>query len=216
MDQRTIFPKVKLFKKTVTEHTLIALYEIYRIHPQFPYQDEEKLSDISIIPSYGNIEYEGKTPQLVVKVGGYNFNLQDTLGKNMYGFQENEDGVATGYRSLKDMGTGITILVRAMAEEESSDLADELSFLATMGATHMFNQVGLNVRGSSVSETVQVDNQTDWWQTVVNLSVLVPFEFGVSSDAEPIDPTVEYEFDDEVVKGYRAPETYTFRNTNKW
>lgn len=210
MSERTIFPDLKLFKKTVSEHFLVALREIYKIHPAYPYTEDDSANTmIHIEPTYANITFEGLCPQLLVKVGQYEFSLQDTLGGNLYEEMRNDAGVVSGYRSLKNMSTIVTIVVKAYAEEESSNIADELAVLGTYAARHMFTQVGLNIRGSAVSETVKVDNQNDYYQTHVNFQVDVPWEFMSSNNSAITDPGLEIEIPD-TPSDYREPGVYVY------
>lgn len=212
MSDRTIFPDLKLFKKEITERFLIAMREVFRRHPAYGYQDDESDSRIHINPTYANIQYEGKTPQLLVKVGSYQFNLTDTLNNNAYEEVNNELGVVGGFRSLKNMGTTVTVMVRSYAEEESSDLADEVAALGVFSAHFMFTQLGINIRDSQVSETQETDNNNDIYETAVNFRVEVPWEF-TKVNSKPADG-VEFEVDpweQELLSGYRGPGVYTFR-----
>jgi hypothetical protein len=212
MTDRVIFPNLKLFKKTVTEHFLVALREIYKIHPAYPYTEEETpYTSIHIEPTYANITYDSVHPQLLVKVGQYELALQDTLGNNMYEEIKNGAGIISGYRSLKNMSTMVTIIVKAFAEEESANIADELAVIGVYAAHHMFTQVGLNIRGSAVSETAKVDNQNDYYQTNVNFQVDIPWEFSNLNNAEPVDPLPETEIPVSPTSDeYREPGVYAF------
>jgi hypothetical protein len=209
MSERTIFPDLKLFKKTVTEHFLLSLQEIYRIHPVYPYTDDESpYTSIHISPTYANITYDSLRPQLLVKVGQYDMALQDTLGNNLYEEIRNDDDVIGGYRSLKNLSTMVTVMVRAFAEEESSDIADELAVLGVYAAHHMFAQMGLNIRGSSVSETVKVDNQNDYFQTNVNFQVDVPWQFTTVNRSGATNPDWETTIPEDFIGVYRMPGVY--------
>lgn len=188
MSDRVIFPNMALFKREVTDRSLVALREIYRIHPAYAYNDDPSLTQIHIEPTYGNITFEGENPQLLIKVGSYEFALQDYLGMNLAGPQQNDLGVEGGFYSLKDMTTVISVTVKAYAEEESSDIADELVLLGTYAARHMFNQVGIIVQGSAVSDTEEADPSKNIYQTVVSFSVNVPWQFSMSSSDPSIDP----------------------------
>lgn len=188
MTERMIFPDLKLFKRETIDRFLVATREIYRIHPAYPYLDDVSQTKIHIEPTYGNVQYEGKNPQLLIKVGQYEIAFQDTLGMNIANSVQNSLGVTAGYRSLKNMSTIISIIVKAYAEEESSDLADELSLLSTYAARHMFNQVGIIVQGAAISETEEVDTAKNIYQTVVNLSVDIPWEFKFFTDKNSVDP----------------------------
>lgn len=212
MNERTIFPELKLFKREITDRFLIALREVFRRHPAYGYKDDEFESRIHIDPTYANIQYEGKNPQLLVKVGQYQFDLNDTLNQNAYEEVLNEQGAIGGYRSLKNMGTNVTINVRSYAEEESSDLADELASLGVYSAHFMFAQVGINIRDSQVSETTETDRNNDIFETVVNFRIEVPWEY-TQTNKKPADGgEIEIEYpDDESINGYRRPGVYTFK-----
>lgn len=211
MYERTIFPEMKLFKKEITERFLIALREVFRIHPAYGYKDDESKSLIHIDPTYADITYEGKNPQLLIKVGGYQFNLTDTLNQNAYEEVINSQGVIGGYRSLKNMAANVSIIVRSYAEEESSDLADELSTLGVYTAHFMFTQVGINIRGSQVSETQESDNHNDIYETVVTFQIEVPWEF-TKANGKPADGAdFEIIADDESINDYRRPGVNVFK-----
>lgn len=188
MSDRTIFPNMALFKREVTDRSLVALREIYRIHPAYAYFDDDAQTKIHIEATYGNITYEGENPQLLVKVGQYEFALQDTMGMNLAGPQQNSQGVGAGYVSLKDMSTVISISVNAYTEEESSDIADELVMLGVYAARHMFNQVGIIIQGSAVSDTQEIDNQKNIYQTMVSFSVNVPWQLSMYTDKPGANP----------------------------
>jgi hypothetical protein len=173
---RLIFPNLVGFKKTVTEHFLVALREIYKVHPAYPYKDDPSKTKIRIIPTHANPTYEGRTPEFLVKVGQYEFSLQDYLHRNLFEEIKNDKGVIGGYKSLKYMRTNVTVRVRSFYAEQSEDLADELAMLAIYAAHHMFAQLGLNIVGSSVSETVESEEVNDYYDTVVNFTVDVPWQ----------------------------------------
>lgn len=209
MSDRTIFPDMQLFKKTVIERFLIAARTIYANHPTYRYDEYSALdTKIHIEPTYANQNFEGKNPRLLAKVGQYEFSLQDFLGGNLAEDVMNADGVIGGYSSMKNMTTMITIIVRAYAEEESADLADELAHLGVFSAHHMFTQVGLNIRGSAVSETRETNNQDDTFDTMVNLTVDVPWEMKKFSGKAAAEPEPEIDIPADVIEGYRPPGTY--------
>ena len=209
-DSRQIFPDLKLFKKEITERFIIALREIFRIHPAYEYQDDERDTAIHINPTYVDVNYEGKAPRLLVRVNGYQLGLNDMLFNNVSEQIFNSEGIATGYRSVKRMGTTVTIIVRSFFEEESSDIADELAALGVFSAHGMFEQVGINIRDAQVSETQETDNNNDIYETMVNFQIEVPWEFAKYTNS-PADG-VEFEIitDDDIINGYRSPGVYTF------
>jgi hypothetical protein len=185
---------------------------IYTNHPTYSY-NEQIPSDtkIHIEPTYAQQRFEGKNPRMLIKVGQYEFSLQDTLGGNLMSDIMNSDGVIGGYSAIKNMSVPITVVVRAYAEEESSDLADELVALGVYAAHHMFTQVGLNIRGSAVSETRETDNQTDTFDTFVNFTVDVPWQLSKFSGKGPADADAEIIVPEDVTGDYRAPGVYTIR-----
>lgn len=209
MSDRAIFPDLQLFKKTVVERFLVAARAVYSNHPIYRY-DEFSVADtkIHIEPTYANQTFEGKSPRLLIKVGQYEFSLQDMLGGNLMADVLNSEGVIGGYSSIKNMTTMITVVVRAYAEEESSDLADELVLLGAYAAHHMFSQVGLNIRGSAVSETRETDSQNDTFDTLVNFTVDVPWELKKYSGKLPSTAEPEIEIPGEPIEGYKAPGVY--------
>lgn len=209
---RGIFPELNLFKKSVTERLLVALRTIYSNHPTYNY-DEQSASDtkIHIEPTYARQTFEGKNPRMLVKVGQYEFSLQDTLGMNLMADKENVDGVIGGYTAIKNMSVPVTIVVRAYAEEESSDLADELSALGVYAAHHMFTQVGLNIRGAAISETRETDSQNDTFDTIVNFAIDVPWEVSMVTGKPAADPGPEIIVEEDVTGEYRAPGVYTIK-----
>lgn len=206
---RTMFPDLKLFKKEMTERFLIVLREIFRDHPAYPYLDDESKTSIHIDPTYADIQYEGKSPQLFIKSGSYQFSLQDTLNRNMYSEIMNAQGVYSGSRHLKNMSSTVAIIVRSYGEEESSDLADEIAALGIFAAHHMFTQLGINIRSSNVSETDEMDQNNDRYQTVVNFQIDVPWEFSIGTDDGALDPEFDIGWDEEGdYEGYRSPGVY--------
>jgi hypothetical protein len=218
MTERMIFPELKLFKRTVMDHFLVALREIYKIHPAYPYNDtDSSQTQIHIEPTYGNITFEGKNPQMLVKVGQYEFALQDMLGGNISGMAFNSAGVAAGFKAMKNMSTLVSVVVKSYAEEESSDIADELSMLGTYAAHHMFVQVGVNIRGSAVSETQQIDPSNNLFQTIVNFSVDIPWELSKFTETASTDPVGEVTIPPINNGEYVAPDVYStiFKDQSK-
>ena len=208
---RQIFPDLNLFKKEVTERFLITLMEIYRMHPVYKYNDNESKSRIQISPTYANITFQGKNPQLLIRVGGYQFNLNDYFNNNAMEEVKNEEGVISGFKSLKLISTVVSVHVRSYGEEESSDLADELAQLGAFSASYMFAQVGIDIRDVQISETQETDNNNDIYETILQFQVIVPWEFSRYTGKPAADPEIEFEFDDDIVNGYRSPGVYVFK-----
>lgn len=208
MSDRALFPNLKLFKKTLREHFLVAIREIYKVHPTYTFLESRSDTQIHIEPTYADVTYTGKKPHMLVKIGTYDFALQDTLGKNMFEDVPNLLGVTGGYSSLKNMSTNIFVIVRAYAEEESSDLADELAMLGVYAAHHMFTQVGINIQGSRVGETNKTETQGETYDTVVNFQVDVPWKLQQVNEADFSDPEVGIDLPTETADVYRSPNVY--------
>jgi hypothetical protein len=173
MQQRTIFPEVALVKKDLMERFLVSLREIYRNHPTYTYADNELETGIHIQPSYADLAMPGKKPRLIIKPGGYDFSLTDTLFHNMSGEAKNPAGITAGYAYQKMSSSSVTIVVDAYAEEESSDVADELAMLMAFVCRGMFGQNAIAIRGVAVSVTEVLDQAQGLYRTMVS----VPFEF---------------------------------------
>ena len=207
---RQIFPDLNLFKKETTERFLMALMEIYRKHPVYKYNDNDSKTRIQISPTYGNITHQGKNPHLLVRVGGYQFNLNDYLNNNATEEIVNDEGVVAGFKSLKLISTTISVHVRSYGEEESSDIADELAQLGVFSASFMFSQVGIDIRDVQISETQETDNNNDIYETMLQFQVIVPWEFKKLSNKPAAGGEVEFEHED-IINGYRRPGVYVFK-----
>lgn len=215
MMDRTLFPGMQLFKKTVTENFLVTLREIFKAHPAYPYLANAADSKIVIEPTYGTVTHEGRVPQMLVKTGPYRFSLNDTIDKNMVSEMRNELGVIGGFRSQKDMFTTVKVFVRSYIEEESSNLADEVVMLGAYAADYMFNQMGIQIQDSNVSETIERDASKDVYETQVDFSVLVPWELTKVSKEAALDPGIDIELPDGFdPDAYRAPGSYVIQA--KW
>jgi hypothetical protein len=81
--------------------------------------------------------------------------------------------------------------------------------LAVYAVSHMYTQVGINIRGAAVSDTREVDQQNDFFETIVNLQVSIPWQLSSVSGKEAVDPEVEVELPD-MPEGYRAPNVYIY------
>lgn len=206
MNDRLIFPKLKLFKKEVTERFLVATREIYKQHPVYLFAEEEDNSQILIYPSYANVSMPGKQPKLVIKSGAYNYGLNDTFFNNMSNEVKNAEGLISGYEHDQIINTQVVILVQAYAEEESSDLADELTSLAVYACRNMYAQVGISIRGAQVSETDAISKEEDLFQTVVTFVLDVPWGSSTTNNGPAIDDNLP-ELDEEtiVIDTYKSP-----------
>lgn len=208
-DSRWLFPDMALFKREITDRILVALQTIYINHPTYTYADDDALTKIHIDPTYGNVTYEGEEPQLLVKVGQYEFALQDYLGMNLAGPQSNINGVNGGFYALKDMSTVISVTVSAYAEEESSDIADELVMLGTYAARTVFNQLGIIIMGSAVSDTQEIDASKNIFQTVVSFSANIPWQLSMTTNKPALNPDPTINLPPVNGGDYVAPGVYT-------
>lgn len=191
---RAIFPNVDLIKKNFTERFLVSLQEIYRHSPVYTYSDKEEDTEVYIYPSYTDINFPGKKPRFIVKPGGYSFSLTDTLFNNMSGEIQNLQGITAGFSYDKMLSSSVTITVEAYAEEESSDLADEIVMLTVFSCRSMFGQNKLSIRGAEASATMMTDNAQNIYQTMVSVGFDFPWRGEITSDAPSIlnaDATVE-------------------------
>lgn len=208
-EQRALFPEVHLFKKSVRERFLVALREIYKRHPAYKFEDDMAATGIHIQPSYANISHEYRVPRFLIKIGQYNFGLQDGFFKNMTEEVRNNEGVVAGYKSFKVIPTTISVSVRAFVEEESSDLADELNMLGVFALHGMFTQVGINIQDATIGETQEVERENDLFETQVIFRVEVPWEYQHGTGRGPDDPNIDIDIPDPFGKEYRAPGVYT-------
>lgn len=172
---------IRTFKKEVGERFILSLRAIYRNHPHYFYRESVRASNLLIEISYADIHYEGKVPQFLVKVGSYNKDLTDTLGQNVKEAVY-EEGSLVGYKHLKIVRLPITVIVKAKAEEECSDLADELADMGLLFAKEVFSKAGIIMMGAHVSETDLFDQEQKVWQTSVVFTVDVPWTYIVKSN----------------------------------
>ena len=208
--ERTLFPDMRLFKKQVRENAIVTLREIFRPHPFYKYEDDMSTTRIHIQPTYADVQNQSKVPRLLVKIGEYSLALQDTLGGNVAGELRNALGVIAGYQRRVNVPTVISISVKAYAEEESSDIADEVATLAVYSGKHMFSQMGLIIEGATVSETREIDPSNDIYETIVMVRVTIPWEFRDVSDKDLSNPDIDIEYPDIDRKEYRAPGAYVY------
>lgn len=187
MSNRLIFPNLGLIKREAVDRFLVATQEIYKKHPVYTYHDEQEATKIFIYPTYGNIEQSGKEPKLLVKAGGYNYSLMDSLYRNMSNEYINASGLVAGYEHFKVIPMPINVTVQAYAEEESSDIADELAALIGFAVKGMYAQVGMAVRGVTVSETNKVNPNEDLYQTTISVAFDMPWETRFETLEPPID-----------------------------
>lgn len=216
MSERFLFPDLKFIKKEVNERFLSLLYSIYADHPTYSYITEEKDSGLLIYPSYADPGYDGKYPRFISKTGSYAYGLMDTFNNNMAN-EVIRDGVVSGAEYKQFINTSVTILIQANAEEESSDLADELVNIVVFAMRSRFRNQGLIVRGSSVSETDLLNKEQDVFQTNVVFSFDVPwstFEVDLNDPITITDPELEKD-DPLIFETYRSPGAYVVQQKEK-
>lgn len=214
---RTIFPNLQLFKKEVTERLLIAIREIYKNHPTYLYNDDEALTQILIYPSYADVERPGNMPKILVRPGGYEFGMNDTLFGTFESEARNADGALAGFTYSKMVATSFQAVIYAYAEEESSDIADEFALLVVFACRTMFDQVGIKVENTQVSETSVVDPDKGKYQTIVAVAIDFPWSGSIITGDPPLDD-IQFDPPDlsaEAVDGYRAPGIEVFREKLK-
>lgn len=215
MSSRVMFEQMKFFKKELTERFLLVTQAVYRSHPEYTYRDEEEDSEILIYPSYADTDSDGKQPRMVVKVGSYDMSLMDTFNNNM-SKEVFRDGKLSGYKHQQIVPAQLTVLVQAYAEEESSDLADELSGLILFAAKGAYAKQGFVTRRVQVSETDLADRSQKLYQTAVSISFDVPWTW-VFESKEPGHDGIEIDIIDDplIVDGYRSPGVYTVQMKDK-
>ena len=74
----------------------------------------------------------------------------------------------------------------------------------------MFIQVHLNILGANVSETQEVDNANDEYQTIVNFRVDADMIMEELFNGEADNPELEIQLPWEESTGYREPRTSVF------
>lgn len=212
---RTIYPDLKLFKKFVNEQFLVCLREIFKKHPVYTYDIDQSNTPIHIEATYVQRNFSGKNPVILSRVGQYELDLQDMLGKNLHQHVMNDKGVYSGFSSMKDMTAAITVQVRAYSEEQSSDIADEIAMLVIYAANYMFSQVGLNIKRSAVSETSMLDNSNEIYETRVQFQGNVPWEFVKTDKEGALDGEFEFDYPDGWHTDYRPPGAYVIKGREK-
>jgi hypothetical protein len=186
MNERLMFEELSLIKKEVTERFLSITRDVYVHHPVYTFAEDESVAKLFIYPSYGNPDHDGKNARMVVKVGAYNYHLMDTLNNNM-SKEIVIDGVVCGFEHQQTLSIPLTVLVQAYAEEESSDLADELANLVVFACRNRYRAKGLITRGVQVSETDLYDNKQKIYQTTVAITMDVPWTTRMINLEAPIE-----------------------------
>lgn len=212
MTSRQIFSELALFKKEVTERFLKVTRAIYENHPVYTYSNNESETKILIYPSYSDTESDGKQPRFIIKAGAYNYHLKDTLYDNM-SREVLYKGAVAGYEHSQIINIPVTILIHAYAEEEASDLADELSSLVVYACRKMYSSVGLSVRGIQVSETDIFNTEQKIYQTSASVTLDVPWTTSTVDKGPPISDVVLTPEMDEVIRfsTYRSPGVTVFK-----
>lgn len=175
--KRYFFDDYKPFKKVVEEQFLLAIMEVYKYHPVYKYDDDERKTNMVITPSYGNTTVDGKYPKMTTKVGSYNKELQDTLSNNFMDVVRNANGGVIGSKRFKIITVPLTVMIHAYTEEESSEIADELSDTVLFFAQGVFSRYGLLTKGAHISETDIYQGESGIYQTVVSFTFDVPWSY---------------------------------------
>lgn len=194
MNERLLFQNMMLPKRWVAEAFVLATREIYADHPVYRHDKKEARSDIIIAPTFADSDTPGKKPKILVQGGGYDFSLNETFGRNLsHGIIDPSTGSEVGKKSIKRVRMGMMVLVQAYAEEESSDIADELAMLLSTVAHPHYASKGVIIDGVSVTETNVLNSEERSFQTVLNLAV----EFIVEMDLldRKDEATVEVDLD---------------------
>lgn len=194
MNERLLFPNMVLVKRWVAEQFSLATRIIYSDHPVYTYHDVDEKTEVVIMPTFADTNVPGKKPKILAQGGGYDLTLQDTLGQNYA--QEIVDettGRTIGRKSVKQIRMNMMVLVQAYAEEESSDLADELAVLLGSIATHVYGDHGLAIYSVSVSETNVLNPEEKSFQTVVSLGLDVILEINQTYAGEENDLEIGFD-----------------------
>jgi hypothetical protein len=218
MSDRSIFTELKPIKKQVLERFLLSLYAIYKNHPVYPFdiekKDDHEKTRISIYPSYSNVEQPGKNPKIVVKMGSYSMSSTETFFNDMSGEYFNQFGQSSGFTYEKMLSTSITIIVHSQAEEESSDIADELSLLLSHGARELFAQQGIHIKAVQVSETDIQNPEQNVFQTMIGVSVDFAWSGIIANKALDNVTQINFELSYEVTKLF--DETNELLHLSEW
>jgi hypothetical protein len=184
--ERTFFPELKLFKKTIIERLLMSLYHIYREHPIYAYKDIDLDTKILIHSSYAKVDTPNKIPRIAIKVNGYTFSFTDYLFDEISNERVNENGVVTGWEYEKILSTTVTMVVQSFAEEETTNISDELAMLLSFSAKDFFRSAGLIVRGVQVSETEIANKEQGIFQTMIGVSLEIPWKAFIENKNAPV------------------------------
>lgn len=206
MNVRLMFSELSLIKKEISERFLVVLRDLYKEHPVYNYTEDEADAKLLIYPSYGNPDRDGTQARMVIKVGSYNYHLMDTLNNNM-SREIIKDGILVGLEHSQIITVPVTILVQAYAEEESSDLADELATLIVFACRNRFSEKGLIARGAQVSETDTFNQEQKIFQTSISCTFDIPWVTRMEDTGEPINQA-ELEFESEEtlqIETYQSP-----------
>lgn len=169
MNERLLFHNMLLLKRWAAEQFTLATQIMYRDHPAYPYRDEEDETEVIILPTFSDTDFPGKKPKILSQGGGYDLSFQDTLGSNFAHEVTDGQGQVIGVKRVKQVRMSMMVLVQAYAEEESSDLADELALLVGSVGRHVYAQKGLAIYSLSVSETNVLNPEEKSFQTVLNI-----------------------------------------------
>lgn len=213
MNNRAMFPNVKLLKREIAERFLIALRDVFTQHPIYTYDEDDFITKVLIYPSYADILTSGKQPKIMLKPNGYNFTLSEGLYNEFAGELTDEDGKVVGALYRKMLNMSATILVQAYAEEQSADLADELTMMLLFSCRERFAADGLLMRIAQVGETDMIQSEQGIYQTLLNVSFDFPWVGRILSDAPTLNETLpEIELPEQIVSSeYIQPGIEVFR-----
>lgn len=170
MNERLLFPNMVLMKKWASEQFALATQLMYRDHPAYPFKDEDTETEIIIGPTFADTQTPGKKPKILSQGGGYDLSLNDTLGDNLaHEMVDEATGQVIGRKRVKQLRMSMMVLVQAYAEEECSDLADELALLIGSVGKHVYASHGLAITQVAVSETNVLNPEAKSFQTAVNI-----------------------------------------------
>lgn len=169
MNDRLLFHNMVLMKRWAAEQFTLATQLMYRDHPAYPYRDEDGETEVIILPTFADTDAPGKKPKILSQGGGYDLSFQDTIGGNLAHEVTDETGTVVGVKRVKQVRMSMMVLVQAYAEEETSDIADELALLVGSVGKHVYAQRGLAIYSLSVSETNVLNPEEKSFQAVLNI-----------------------------------------------
>lgn len=195
MNERLLFQHMMLPKRWVAESFVLATREIYADHPVYRYDEEDKRTEVIINPTYADTDTPGKKPKILAQGGGYDFSLNDSFGRNLsHNLTDPQTGRQVGSQSVKRVRMNMMILIQAYAEEESSDMADELAMLLSTVAHSHYASKGIIIDGVSVTETNVLSPEERSFQTVLNLTVEFIVEINLSDRPDEVGVDIDFDY----------------------